>query len=233
MATTPTYGWETPDDTDLVKDGATAIRTLGNAIDTTMGTMVPKTIVDAKGDIIAATAADTVSRLAVGTNGQILTADSSTATGVKWATPAGGGKILQVVNATQTTQQSITSTSPVDTNISASITPSSASSKVLVQITLPIYLDGTGTAMSAGGRLLRGATTIADYSTYSFSGIFIGTAAGTGLTVYDTVTLTWLDSPATTSATTYKLQAQVSSGDTLYIAASSIPTSIILMEVAA
>lgn len=94
MATTPTYGWETPDDTDLVKDGAAAIRTLGNAIDTTMGTMVPKSIVDVKGDLIAATAADTVSRIAVGANNTVLTADSSTATGLKWATPAAGGMTL-------------------------------------------------------------------------------------------------------------------------------------------
>jgi hypothetical protein len=52
---------------------------------------VPKSIVDAKGDLIAATAADTVSRLAVGTNGQVLTADSTAATGMKWATAGGGG----------------------------------------------------------------------------------------------------------------------------------------------
>jgi hypothetical protein len=62
------------------------MRTLGDAIDTTMATMVAKTIVDAKGDIIAATAADTVARLAVGTNGQYLQADSTAATGLKWAT---------------------------------------------------------------------------------------------------------------------------------------------------
>jgi len=86
MATSPIYSWPEPDNTDLVKNGALAIRTLGDAIDTTMGTMVAKTIVDAKGDIIAATAADTVSRLAVGTNGQYLQADSSTSTGLKWAT---------------------------------------------------------------------------------------------------------------------------------------------------
>lgn len=49
---------------------------------------IAKSIVDAKGDLIAATAADTVSRLAVGTNGQVLTADSSTATGMKWDTAA-------------------------------------------------------------------------------------------------------------------------------------------------
>jgi len=119
MATTTNFGWETPDDTDLVKDGALAIRTLGNSIDTslvdlkggTTGQVLSKTsntdmdftwvaqddsnaiqnaIVDAKGDLISATAADTPARLAVGTDGQILTADSTTATGLKWATASGG-----------------------------------------------------------------------------------------------------------------------------------------------
>lgn len=85
MATSPIYNWPEPDNTDLVKNGALAIRTLGNAIDTTMATMVPKTIVDAKGDLIAGTAADTAARLAVGANGQILVADSTAATGLKWA----------------------------------------------------------------------------------------------------------------------------------------------------
>lgn len=85
MATSPIYNWPEPDNTDLVKNGALAMRTLGDAIDTTMATMTPKSIVDAKGDLIAASAADTPARLAVGANGETLIADSTAATGLKWA----------------------------------------------------------------------------------------------------------------------------------------------------
>jgi hypothetical protein len=75
-------------------DGVTsAVQT---QIDSKIGqsTAINPTIVDAKGDIIAATAADTVARLAVGANDTVLTADSSTATGLKWAAPAAGGMTL-------------------------------------------------------------------------------------------------------------------------------------------
>lgn len=92
MATSPIYSWPEPDNTDLVKNGALAIRTLGNAIDTTMGTMVAKTVVDAKGDLIAGTAADTVNRLAVGNNGETLVADSSTSTGLRYGANFAAGK---------------------------------------------------------------------------------------------------------------------------------------------
>lgn len=112
MATTTNYSWTTPDDTGLVKDGASAIRSLGTAIDTTVynnaQAAINKTIVDAKGDIIAATAADTVARLAVGTDGQVLTADAASAAGIKWATPAGGAGNLALITSGSMSGSSVT-----------------------------------------------------------------------------------------------------------------------------
>ena len=94
MATTTNYGWTTPDDTALVKDGASAIRTLGSSIDSTLKTQIdaqiPDSLLTTKGDLIAATGASTPARLAVGTNGQALVADSTAATGVKWSTISAG-----------------------------------------------------------------------------------------------------------------------------------------------
>ena len=70
MANTTNYNWETPDDTDLVKDGAAAIRTLGSSIDTTTKNLNPETTT---GDIAYRSAtANTNTRLPIGTNGQIL-----------------------------------------------------------------------------------------------------------------------------------------------------------------
>lgn len=101
MATTTNYGWETPDDTDLVKDGAAAIRTLGTAIDTTVysnaSASIAKTLIDAKGDLIVGSAADTAARLAVGTNDYVLTADSTATNGIAWKQAAGGAGNLAVV----------------------------------------------------------------------------------------------------------------------------------------
>ena len=116
--TTP-FSWQMPTATDLVTDLPADFEVFGQAVATSMadllggttGQVLSKTtnadmdftwvttddtnaiqnsIVDAKGDLIGATAADTPARLAVGTNGQVLTADSTAATGLAWATPAAG-----------------------------------------------------------------------------------------------------------------------------------------------
>jgi len=87
------------------------------------------TAIDAKGDLVVGTGADTFARLAVGTNGHTLVADSAETTGLKWAAPAGGGKVLQVVSATTSTNASTATATYIDSNLTASITPSSATSK--------------------------------------------------------------------------------------------------------
>lgn len=95
---TSNYSFQMPTSTDLVTDLPADFEVFGQAVDTQMKTnadaAIAKTIVDAKGDLIAGTGSDTVSRLAIGTNDQVLTADSTAATGMKWATSASGGMTL-------------------------------------------------------------------------------------------------------------------------------------------
>jgi hypothetical protein len=145
MATTTNFGWETPDDTDLVKDGALAMRTLGNAIDAslvdlkggTTGQVLSKTsntdmdftwvtsddanaiqnaIVDAKGDLITATAADTPARLAVGSNGDTLVADSAATTGLRWQGNFAAGK-NKVINGNMVVDQRNSASTPVTISV--------------------------------------------------------------------------------------------------------------------
>lgn len=242
MATTTNYSWTTPDDTALVKDGAAAIRSLGTAIDTTVfnnaGAAIAKATVDAKGDLIAGTADNTVARLAVGANGTTLVADSATATGLKWAAPAGGGKVLQVVTASYSTETTVTSTTFTDTGLSASITPSSASSKILVLYSQQITLTRNGAYAKAWLRLMKDSTAIWTIGNVALgeSGIGIN-AAGASVVDHDRITTgVYLDSPATTSSLTYKIQGAVINtlnSHTVKFQLASIPSQITLMEIGA
>ena len=94
MATTTNYGWTTPDDTALVKDGAAAIRTLGSSVDTTTKALNPSTTL---GDIeYRSSTANTNTRLGIGSTGNVLTV----AGGVpSWAAPAGGGANWSLLNS--------------------------------------------------------------------------------------------------------------------------------------
>lgn len=140
MATTTNFGWETPDDTDLVKDGAAAIRTALGGVDTsfvdlkggTTGQVLSKAtntdldftwvaqddsnaiqnaIVDAKGDLITATAADTPARLAVGNNGEQIVANSAASSGLSWQGTQAAGKNYLINGAMEVWQRGTSSTS--------------------------------------------------------------------------------------------------------------------------
>jgi len=263
MATTTTnFGWDIPQSTDLVKDGATAIAALGQDIDTalvdlkggTTGQVLSKAsgtdldfswvaqddsnaiqnaIVDAKGDLIAATANDTPARLAVGTNGQVLTADSTAATGLAWASPAGGGKVLQVVQASTSTLTTISSTTLTDTGLSASITPSSSTSKVLILVNQAFTVERTANEVGHSMNILRGATQVFNLGGTDKAGGFFS-AGDTSIQLTGIVAMSYLDSPSTTSSTTYKTQGRVqsSSGGNVYYN-NSVPSVITLLEIGA
>jgi len=107
MATTTNYGWTTPDDTALVKDGAAAIRTLGSSVDTTTKALNPSTTL---GDIeYRSSTANTNTRLGIGTTGQILTVAGGVPSWATAATPASGLTFITSTTFTNTTGANIDS----------------------------------------------------------------------------------------------------------------------------
>ena len=196
------------------------------------------TTITASGDIVVGTGSGTYDNLPIGTTGQILTADTTVSPyKVKWATAAGGGgKVLQVVSATTTTSTNIASTSLTDTGITATITPTLATSKILVLISAASYIYRGNTKAGSGAILLRGGTTIANYNAnsiyYQYSDVRTG--ATTQVHLVNTQSVTYYDSPATTSATTYKLQARAEStadSGKIEFQPDSCPSTITLMEI--
>jgi hypothetical protein len=152
-----------------------------------------------KGDLYTYSTTD--ARLGVGTNGQVLTADSAEATGLKWASAAGGGKVLQVVFGSTATEVSSSSATYADTGLTATITPSSATSKILVLVNQQSVLKNNANASTrVKMQLLRGATSILKMGDMTgYNNIAQWNNIGS-------VSATYLDEPATTSATTYKTQ---------------------------
>ena len=141
---------------------------------------------------------------------------------VAGALPA--GSVLQVVSATTTTSTSTTSTSFVSTALTASITPRSASNKVLIQVTGAI--DSSAIANQGFGTIYRTATNLGS------SGDGMTEVYGGSSRVIASLAMTFLDSPATTSATSYTVYIRSSGGNNIAFPYSAATASIILTEIA-
>ena len=277
MANTTNYNWETPDDTDLVKDGAAAIRTLGSSVDTTTKALNPSTtlgdieyrsatantntrlaigttgqvltvsggvptwatsddanaiqnaIVDAKGDLIAASAADTPARLAVGANGTVLTADSAESTGLKWATPASGGG-MTLINTGGTTL--------TGASVSIGSIPSTYEMLILKIIGYSGATDGTTVRMRFNGDDSANSYRSVDIGNTSANYTFNATSGDTGANQDDAATSTafsYITLPNYASTSTWKV-AQVFGIGNWYTAATEVVianTTIVYNQTAA
>ena len=162
--------------------------------------------------------------------GTIVTSASSIA-----ASQLPAGSVLQVVQSVVSTLQSTTSQTYVDvTGLTATITPTSASSKILVFVTPNIYLstDGNGYPIYYL-QLLRTSTTIFRKKSY----LYADRAANSYFELAAEGNMIYLDSPNTTSAITYKVQTKVTYGSgtatIIYQMSSEANSSITLMEIAA
>jgi hypothetical protein len=170
----------------------------------------------AKGDLF--TYSTSSARLGVGTDGQILTADSTQTTGIKWATAASSSKFGQLISTfkSDTFTAAANNTWTDVTGMSVSITPTATTSKVLVQVTM--QGDGNYGDSAAGWQILRGSTAIGIGDAGLSNQIQAGAGSYTGNTnSANSIVMTYLDSPSTTSSTTYKVQGRSLGGNNIYV----------------
>ena len=161
-------------------------------------------------------------------DGTVVDADINSSAAIAGSKISGSfGKVLQVVNAYHASEVTTNSTSWIDTGLTATITPSSTSSKILILINQTAAKQG-----DAGMRIrfLRGSTVI---RTVTEKVGFTGSGDDTWSYI-GTVSVGWLDTPSTTSATTYHTEFRASSSGHNVIAQVDNDTSTItLMEIAA
>ena len=151
-------------------------------------------------------------------DGSVTAADIESSldlTGKTVTLPSGtGGKILQVVSTTKTDTWSTSSATYADvTGLTATITPSSTSSKILAfgQIGASAAGNTSGMyfALAKGGTIISGATGAADGNRPRATSVYYPGDFGSGITnIFNVVPFTYLDSPASTSALTYSIQGR-------------------------
>ena len=199
-------------------------------------TSILESIIEAKGDVVVGAAAESAAVITVGTDGQVLTADAAEPLGVKWAilAAAGGGKILQVVSVTTAATSNTNSATFQNTALTATITPSSATSKILVLCTVEVTVQSETTENATGqARISRGATPIGGITSLH-SVAARATNPVTRILFSMPVHRTLLDSPATTSATTYTAQIMAyAASSIIYFNGDGQTSHMVLMEVEA
>jgi hypothetical protein len=166
--------------------------------------------------------------------GTILTTASGSQSVPRAALPA--GSVLQVVQTVKTNTFSTSSGSPVDiTGLSVSITPTASTSKILVMMDIGVV--GTQSAATGNFYIVRNSTIVGN-GAGATNNISAGVYQNTSNAFYDALSFTFLDSPATTSATTYKVQVS-SDTATVFIGRRAADTfvggacTITVMEIAA
>ena len=228
---TTNYGFVLPTSSDLVTDLPADFDVALQGVDTRLKALQPGTTL---GDLAYSSAtANTNTRLGIGSTGNVLTVSGGVPV---WSAPAGNGKVLQVVYSETSTDTSITGTTWTDTGSSATITPTLATSKVLVLTTQGVGVNKTNPAQLAQGgiRLLRGATVLQATNTDGGYYILADTTSPYGVELKSSQVVNYLDSPATTSATTYKIQLAASDATTVVRTGFDNGwSSIVLMEIGA
>jgi hypothetical protein len=194
---TTNYGFVLPTPTDLVTDLPADFDVALQGVDTRLKALQPGTT---EGDLAySSSTANTNTRLAIGTTGQILTV----AGGVPaWAAAPSGSPVIQVLNATNGTNTIVgQNTTWTDTGLTINITPTLSTSTILVFASINgIYKSAGNENSRIGLRLMRNSTAI-----HNIEGIALRSGDARTLGVGGSST-TYLDSPATTSSTTYKVQ---------------------------
>ena len=182
---------------------------------------IQPTLLTTTGDIMYASSASNPARLGIGSSAQVLTVASGIPS---WATPSSGA-VVQVKSMSTTTTASTSSSTFQDSNITLAITPTSASNKILVLATVNGILRGA-VLSGVGLQIVRTSTAISVFEKnlmYTDSG---------GTTFVASSANAYLDSPATTSATTYKVQFRsVNNTNSVSVQNGNEQSTLVLMEV--